>query len=52
MAERLLLGLMLLGAGFVFGWQIRADLAAKECAAAGGVWVEPGVCSGVGSDGR
>ena len=47
MFQRLLLGVMLLAAGFVFGWQMRAEMAIRDCTRAGGGWVEPGVCSGV-----
>ena len=47
MFQRLLLGLMLLAAGFVFGWQMRAEMAIGDCVRAGGAWVEPGVCAGV-----
>ena len=47
MVHRLVLGVMLLIAGFVFGWQMRAEIAVGDCARAGGAWVEPGVCAGV-----
>ena len=47
MFQRLLLGLMLLAAGFVFGWQMRAEMAIGDCVRAGGAWAEPGVCAGV-----
>lgn len=46
MFQRLLLGIMLLVAGFVFGWQIRANLAIKDCEQAGGTWNPPGICAG------
>ena len=46
MFQRLLLGLMLIAAGLVAGWQLRANLAIKECEAAGGNWSPPGICTG------